>query len=94
MYYKNNNYLIPKEAGKFKNYFIIIFLVLISSFSYSQLTLTSNISPAPGDAEYRVSADTDGITEGGSGANQTWNYPNLIKTDSVSVQWLLPTQTS
>ncbi len=77
----------------FKGYFIIISLILITSCSFSQLVLTSAIDPTPGDIEYRVSADTNGISEGGSGANQTWNYPNLIKTDSVSIQWLLPSQT-
>ena len=76
-----------------KYYFIIIYLALITSCSFSQLVLTSAIDPTPGDIEFRVSADTNGISEGNSGANQTWNYPNLIKTDSVSVHWLLPSQT-
>jgi len=76
-----------------KYFFITGYLALITIYSFSQPVLTSGMDPTPGDVEFRVSADTNGITEGGSGANQTWNYPNLIRTDSVSIQWLLPSQT-
>ena len=52
----------------------------------SQITLTSSMNPVPGDIQYQVRADTNGITQGGSGANQVWRYPNLIKVDSSLVQ--------
>ncbi len=75
---------------------IIFKLLLILGFTnavLSQMTLTSSFAPAPGDVQVDVRADTTGITQGNSGANQVWNFPTLIRVDSTTAHWMLPSST-
>jgi len=72
---------------------LLVFGLLVTVQSYSQLTLTSAINPSPGDMQIDVRADTTGITQGNSGANQTWNYPTLVRLDSNVNQWMTPAST-
>ncbi len=77
-------------------YRIIISVLYVLTFTinvFSQPTLTSSISPVAGDIQYTVKADSTGITPGSPGANQFWNYANLVKLDSTATQWLLPSGT-
>ncbi len=72
-----------------KKIILVLSLILISTIKISsQLTLTSTITPRPGDIQYRVDVDTAGIIPGNSGTNQTWNFTNITKIDSSVTQWI------
>lgn len=66
----------------------LLFSLAISSFSFGQITLTSSINPVPGETQKNVDADTTGVSQGPSGANQTWNFTNLTRTDSSVLSWV------
>ena len=63
-------------------------LMLFTSHCFAQVTLTSANNPAPGDADRYVECDTAGITEGNSGANQNWNFQNIVRQDSTVVNFV------
>ena len=70
---------------------ILLFIGVLNT--RSQLTLTSSINPTAGDIEVQVRADTTGIYQGNSGANQFWNFPSLSHVDSTNNGWILPSNT-
>lgn len=68
---------------------ILLFIVLICSTNlFSQITLTNANNPVPGNTSKTVTCDTTGITEGNSGANQTWNFSGIIRRDSSVSTWV------
>lgn len=72
----------------------ILFVIFISSDLFSQgVTLTSSNNPSVGETQKSVDCDTTGISQGNAGANQTWNYPSLIRTDSIYISWVAPGST-
>lgn len=74
--------------------FTLIFLKLFSSVIInSQIILTSEITPRPGDIQYRVSADTAGIEPGNSGPNQNWTFNTLTRRDSIASVWISASNT-
>jgi hypothetical protein len=70
-----------------KNLFLF-FVLICSTNLFSQITLTSANNPVPGNTAKNITCDTTGITEGNSGANQTWNYTGLIRRDSTFNTWV------
>lgn len=70
----------------------VIFLLLISQ-NYSQLTLTSSINPVAGNTQMIVNSDTNGITQGNAGPNQTWNFTSLVRRDSSLLSWVSSSST-
>lgn len=75
-----------------KKIFLLLLMILTSEL-FSQVTLTSSINPLPGETEKTIDCDTSGIQQGNSGANQTWNFTNLIRTDSSVISWVSPSST-
>lgn len=73
--------------------FTLLIVLGFTNAALSQLTLTSSYEPAAGDVQVNVRADTTGITQGNSGANQVWNFPTLNKLDSSNAFWMLPSNT-
>ncbi len=61
----------------------------------AQPTLTAaNASPKPGDSYISQSAATTGIGSFAGGANQTWNYANIVDSGGIiAFQAVLPSQT-
>lgn len=68
-------------------------LLFIYCNLYSQFTITNAYNPAPGDNSPSIDCDTNGVAQGNSGANQTWNFSNLVRTDSSSIHWLAASST-
>ncbi len=66
----------------------ILFIMIYAGNISSQITLTSAITPRPGDVQFRVKADTAGINPGNPGPGQTWNFNSLTRTDSSSSVWI------
>lgn len=68
----------------------LVSIVLLSGLAFrssAQATLTaSNLNPVAGDAFITKNCDTAGVTQGPSGANQTWNFSGLtdLSTDSAA----------
>jgi len=72
----------------------ILIMFLLSAINvFAQVTLTSGNNPSAGDFQYYTYADTTGIIPGGSGANQTWNFTNLIVTGNMTMSFMLPSGT-
>ena len=59
----------------------LIIAVILIQFGYidgkAQITLDNSYKPAIGDSYTSYAADTSGIFEGNSGANQNWNFSSL-----------------
>lgn len=73
---------------------ITFILFTLSAHSvFSQLILTSQFNPVPGDVDSYAICDTANIFQGPSGANQTWNFPNLTKIDSSDVHMVAASST-
>jgi len=73
---------------------ITLLIFLFTSFQvFSQVTLTSSNNPSAGNLQYYIAIDTTGITPGSSGPNQTWNYINPVRIDSMVMNWMLPSGT-
>jgi hypothetical protein len=70
-----------------KYYFLtMISLFIISATSGQGPTLTfSNTGPIPGDVFTSYNADTTGVLNGTAGANQIWNYANLVINTTTTV---------
>jgi hypothetical protein len=75
----------------FKIFFISFLLIYTRVFS--QVTLTSSNNPAAGNIKFYIYIDTTGISPGNSGPNQTWNFTNIVRADSMVMQWILPSGT-
>jgi len=71
----------------------LLIAILVSSNLFSQITLTSSNNPSPGNTMLSIDCDTAGISEGNSGANQTWSYPTLSRHDSISFHWVAASST-
>ncbi|MBK8982934.1 MAG: T9SS type A sorting domain-containing protein [Ignavibacteria bacterium] len=64
----------------------IIFILLLSACNiFAQTTLTVVNNPSQGDLDGNVQCDTTGISEGNSGANQTWDFTVLSRQDSTTL---------
>lgn len=75
-----------------KKTFTLFILVLSLSFSYSQITFTSNDVMAVGTKVYAHKDTLSTITNpGNSGANQTWNYTGVATHVYDSIRALNPT---
>jgi hypothetical protein len=72
-------------------YFLLFFIFSLNA--YSQLTLTSTYNPVIGDVEKYFLCDTVGVIQGDSGTNKTWNFSNLIVTDSSTNNYVNPVGT-
>lgn len=71
-----------------------LFIILsLNPFIYSQVTLTSENNPVVGNVYRKVNCDTVGVNQGPSGANQTWNFTNLTRSDSFDVSFVAPGNT-
>lgn len=76
-----------------KKLFTLLLILGFTNAAFSQLTLTSAYEPSAGDIQVDVRADTTGIFQGNSGANQLWNFPTLNRLDSTNAFWMLPSNT-
>jgi hypothetical protein len=52
----------------------------------AQPTLSNNVFPEIGDQLTTIDGDPTTITQGNAGANQTWNFANLVPADSAVAQ--------
>ena len=71
-----------------KSFFFAVFVLFFSSSAFSQMTLNGSYNPVAGNGFLEVNCDTNGISEGNSGANQNWNFSNLVRLDSVNINWV------
>jgi len=71
-----------------KRFTLLFAFLLISAQTFSQITLTSAISPVAGDVEKIIDCDTTGVSQGNAGANQTWNFTGLVRQDSTLLTWV------
>ena len=74
-------------------FFLIQLFYLFSLNANAQLTLTSTYNPVIGDVEKYYLCDTVGVIQGDSGTNKTWNFSNLIVTDSSTNNYVNPVGT-
>ncbi|RPI12636.1 MAG: T9SS C-terminal target domain-containing protein [Ignavibacteriae bacterium] len=72
---------------------ILLFVLLSASNVFSQVTLTSNNNPTAGNTQMITDCDTNGVSQGNPGANQTWTFTNLSRGDSVLFNWVLSSST-
>lgn len=70
-----------------------IIIILSVSNSFSQLTLTSQYNPVPGDIDSYAICDTANISQGPAGANQVWSFLNLVKIDTSDVHFVTSSST-
>jgi hypothetical protein len=57
------------------------------------MTLTSANNPVAGDIDGYKICDTTNISQGNSGANQTWSFLSLIRQDSTNVNFVSASST-
>lgn len=76
-----------------KTFISSIILLLSIQLTFSQLTLTSQYNPVPGDIDSYAICDTANISQGNAGANQTWSFMNLVKVDSSDVHFVTSSST-
>lgn len=65
----------------------LIMILFVSKLS-AQITLTNSINPVAGDIDNNATCDTNNISQGNSGANQTWSFLSLIRQDSTAVNFV------
>ncbi len=77
-----------------------IFLISVALFFFScgyvvgQFQITSYFNPLPGEIETFIYADTNGISPGNSGANQSWNFSGVVSLgDTANYMFVLPSGT-
>ena len=70
-------------------------LILITIYSFSQITVTDNDIIGIGDNIYEAIDDISGsaIQIGSSGANQTWDFSNLQQTTVNIIEHVDPSST-
>ncbi|MBS1519236.1 MAG: T9SS type A sorting domain-containing protein [Bacteroidetes bacterium] len=73
---------------------LFLLILFISADLSAQIVITSSNNPLPGESSKSVRCDTTGITEGNSGANQTWNYSGIVRLDSTVTNWVSASSTS
>lgn len=72
----------------------VIFALLFIGTVYGQFTVTSYFNPHAGETQTLINGDTSGISPGGGGPNQTWNFSSVISTGDSSIQtYVLPSST-
>lgn len=78
-----------------KIYTICSFFVVTCAVKlYAQPTFTSSSVPAPGTNVTIYEVNSNGISEGNAGANQTWNFASFPATGTTySNQYVLPSST-
>ena len=76
-----------------KKIIMLILMLLSASQVFSQVTLTSSNNPTAGNFQWLVDTDTNGITQGNSGANQTWNFTSLVRRDSSLLTFISSSST-
>ncbi len=67
---------------------IILIFTLLASQAFAQTTLTSANNPVAGDIDSYAICDTAGVSQGSAGANQIWNFLNLIRQDSSNINFV------
>ncbi len=72
---------------------IILILTMLASHAFAQMTLTSSNNPVAGDIDGYKICDTNNISQGNSGANQTWSFLSLIRQDSSNVNFVSASST-
>ncbi|MEO8514425.1 MAG: hypothetical protein ABI543_12765, partial [Ignavibacteria bacterium] len=74
---------------------IITFLILIFAFqiSFSQLSMTNQYNPVPGDIDSYAICDTSNISQGSAGVNQVWSFLTLTKIDTSDVSFVTSAST-
>ena len=72
---------------------LLIILFLTARIAFSQLTMTSQYNPVPGDIDSYAICDTVNITQGNAGANQNWSFLNLLKIDSSDILFVTSAST-
>jgi len=81
----NSPFIIPTIMRKI---FTVLFFVANYGLS-AQYTITPLQKPDIGDAYSYISLDTINIINGSSGANQVWNYTNLVLPTAPTVNSIL-----
>ena len=72
-----------------KSIFLLAFTCASAPFLFAQPTLQMNVVPNIGDIVLFQEADTNGITQGNAGANQTWNFSGLQPlSGSPAIQYI------
>lgn len=72
-----------------KTILLLAFSVLSAPFLFAQPTLQMNVVPNIGDVVLFQEADTNSITQGNGGANQTWNFTGLQPlSGSPAIQYI------
>ncbi len=71
----------------------IVTLLIFTSNAFAQLTLTNANNPVPGDIDGSAVCDTTNISEGNSGANQTWSFTNLTTQDTSVIRFVASSTT-
>jgi hypothetical protein len=67
----------------YKKLLTTLFCTCMAAFSFAQDTLTAaNANPVAGDAFITINSNPNGISPGGSGASQVWNFVSL---DTASI---------
>lgn len=79
-----------------KNLLIIVLLLSGYFASFAQYpTLTKFNNPAVGDINRYINVDSTNINPGTAGANQTWDFSNLVLHSKVSSEsWVAPSTTT
>jgi len=67
---------------------LTILIGLISVQTFSQVTINQSDMPSAGDTMRFSVASSTGISEGASGANQTWDFSNLQSTSQFVDEFL------
>jgi len=72
---------------------IIFIFTLFASQAFAQMTLTSANNPVAGDIDGYAICDTNNISQGNSGANQSWSFLSLIRQDSTNINFVSASST-
>lgn len=83
------------KKALFTSFLAIILIQLGFSNGNAQITIDNSYKIGVNEGYTSVAVDTNGITEGNSGANQVWNFSNLTEISTpVSVTYLAPSSGS
>jgi hypothetical protein len=66
-----------------KKIYLLFISLLAGASMKAQFTLTASDEPVVGDQEITWKLDTAGISPGGAGTNQIWNFTGIVITPSV-----------
>jgi hypothetical protein len=71
-----------------KIFSIISVVILFTMNSFAQIVLGPEKLISAGDKIITQSMDTTGVTEGGFGANQTWDFSGLAASDALVIEYV------